>query len=87
MLLAIDIGNTNLVIGCVHDDKILFKARIATDRTSTVWKSKVCWRHTASNALTSRTVLFPQWSHRCLTLSGQVSSKSLGNNLWSLGQV
>ena len=28
MLLAIDIGNTNLVIGCVHDDKILFKARI-----------------------------------------------------------
>ncbi|MCI7019642.1 MAG: type III pantothenate kinase [Clostridiales bacterium] len=35
MLLAIDIGNTNLVIGCVHDDKILFKARIATDRTRT----------------------------------------------------
>ena len=35
MLLAIDIGNTNLVIGCIHDDKILFKARIATDRTRT----------------------------------------------------
>ena len=35
MLLAIDIGNTNLVIGCLHDDKILFKARIATDRTRT----------------------------------------------------
>ena len=35
MLLAVDIGNTNLVIGCVHDDKILFKARIATDRTRT----------------------------------------------------
>ena len=36
MLLAIDIGNTNLVIGCFRDDKILFKARIATDyiRTS-----------------------------------------------------
>ena len=35
MLLAIDIGNTNLVIGCIHDDKILFKARIATDRSRT----------------------------------------------------
>ena len=35
MLLAIDIGNTNLVMGCFHDDKILFKARIATDSTRT----------------------------------------------------
>ena len=35
MLLAIDIGNTNLVIGCIRDDKILFKARIATDSTRT----------------------------------------------------
>ena len=35
MLLAIDIGNTNLVIGCIENDDILFKARIATDRTRT----------------------------------------------------
>jgi type III pantothenate kinase len=35
MLLAIDIGNTNIVIGCIKDDEILFKARIATDRTRT----------------------------------------------------
>ena len=35
MLLAIDIGNTNIVIGCIQDDKILFEARIATDRTRT----------------------------------------------------
>ena len=35
MLLAIDIGNTNLVIGCIKDDVIVFKARIATDRTRT----------------------------------------------------
>ena len=36
MLLAIDIGNTNIVIGCIEDDEIRFKARIATDviRTS-----------------------------------------------------
>lgn len=35
MLLAIDIGNTNLVIGCIENDSIVFKARIATDRTRT----------------------------------------------------
>ncbi len=35
MLLAIDIGNTNIVIGCMENDNILFKARIATDRLRT----------------------------------------------------
>ena len=35
MLLAIDIGNTNIVIGCIRDDEIMFTARIATDRTRT----------------------------------------------------
>lgn len=35
MLLAIDIGNTNIVIGCIQDNEILFEARIATDRTRT----------------------------------------------------
>lgn len=35
MLLAIDIGNTNIVIGCIRDDEIQFKARIATDRLRT----------------------------------------------------
>jgi type III pantothenate kinase len=35
MLLAIDIGNTNIVIGVIREDEILFKARIATDRLRT----------------------------------------------------
>lgn len=35
MLLAIDIGNTNIVIGGIEDDKILFEARIATERVKT----------------------------------------------------
>ena len=35
MLLAIDIGNTNIVIGGIKDDRIIFKARIATDVTRT----------------------------------------------------
>lgn len=35
MLLAIDIGNTNIVIGCIRNDEIIFKARIATDQYRT----------------------------------------------------
>ena len=35
MLLAIDIGNTNIVIGVLDRDEIVFKARIATDRLRT----------------------------------------------------
>lgn len=35
MLLAIDIGNTNILIGGLQDDQIMFKARIATDHTRT----------------------------------------------------
>jgi len=35
MLLAIDIGNTNIVIGTIKNDKICCEARIATDRTRT----------------------------------------------------
>ena len=35
MLLAIDIGNTNIVIGGIQDDQIVFEARIATERVKT----------------------------------------------------
>ena len=35
MLLAIDIGNTNIVIGGIQDGRIAFEARIATDRIKT----------------------------------------------------
>lgn len=35
MLLAIDIGNTNIVLGCIENDEILFKTRIATDTVRT----------------------------------------------------
>ncbi len=36
MLLAIDIGNTNIVLGGLQDGEILFEARIATDSRKTV---------------------------------------------------
>lgn len=35
MLLAIDIGNTNIVIGVIEEDVIRFEARIATDQVRT----------------------------------------------------
>lgn len=35
MILAVDIGNTNVVLGCMEDDKILFLERMATDRRAT----------------------------------------------------
>ncbi|MBQ8599728.1 MAG: type III pantothenate kinase [Oscillospiraceae bacterium] len=35
MALAVDIGNTNIVLGCFHGDTIHFIARIATERNRT----------------------------------------------------
>ncbi len=35
MILTIDIGNSNIVIGCVEEENILFEARLRTDATKT----------------------------------------------------
>ena len=35
MILAVDIGNTNIVLGGLEDEKILFEARMATDLIKT----------------------------------------------------
>ncbi|MBQ1678826.1 MAG: type III pantothenate kinase [Oscillospiraceae bacterium] len=35
MILAIDIGNSNIVLGCIENGTILFEARLATDRIKT----------------------------------------------------
>ena len=35
MILAIDAGNTNIVLGCMGDDAIRFTARVRTDRAKT----------------------------------------------------
>lgn len=35
MILAIDMGNTNIVIGCIDDDKIHFTERVSTDTSKT----------------------------------------------------
>jgi type III pantothenate kinase len=36
MILAIDIGNTNIVVGCLKEDQILFTERMSTDPNKTV---------------------------------------------------
>ena len=36
MILAIDIGNTNIVIGCFEDKKVIFRERLSTNHTATV---------------------------------------------------
>ena len=35
MILAIDIGNTNIVIGCIEDEDVLFVERVSTDTSKT----------------------------------------------------
>lgn len=35
MIFAIDVGNTNIVIGCCKDDEILFRERVSTNHTAT----------------------------------------------------
>ena len=35
MILGIDMGNTNIVIGCIDDDKIYFIERLSTDKSKT----------------------------------------------------
>ena len=35
MILAIDIGNTNIVIGCIEQEKIYFVERISTNISKT----------------------------------------------------
>ena len=41
MILAIDIGNTNIVVGCIDEEKIYFTERLSTVRTKTELESAV----------------------------------------------
>ncbi len=35
MILAVDIGNTNIVLGCIDEEKVYFECRISTDKHKT----------------------------------------------------
>lgn len=47
MLLAIDIGNTNIVLGCIReeDDEILFSERLSTDHNKTALEYAISFRN------------------------------------------
>lgn len=54
MILAIDAGNTNIVLGCMVDHSIRFTARVRTDRAKTEDEyaliSAICLIYTKWNA-------------------------------------
>lgn len=45
MILALDIGNTNIVIGCFDDDKIIFKERLTTNHNCTALEYAVSFKN------------------------------------------
>ncbi len=45
MILAIDIGNTNIVIGCIQGEDILFEERLSTDSTKTILEYAISFKN------------------------------------------
>ena len=56
MILAVDIGNTNIVLGCCDKDKILFRERKRQRNTES--KSASCWISAALMSKPLRARLF-----------------------------
>ena len=67
MILAIDIGNTNLVLGAFEEDKLKFVARISSDTNRTEDEmaalSSLYLKTTAHTALTSQAQSYLPWFH------------------------
>ena len=45
MLLAIDIGNTNIVLGCIEEENILFTERLSTDQSKTALEYAISFKN------------------------------------------
>lgn len=45
MILALDIGNTNIVVGCLDADEIYFECRLSTDRNKTTAEYAVIFKN------------------------------------------
>lgn len=45
MILAIDVGNTNIVIGCCSDNKVIFTERLSTNRNATVLEYAISFKN------------------------------------------
>ena len=57
MILAIDIGNTNIVLGCVEGKKTYFIERLSTDKAKTELEYAVSLK----NRYTYGTLRHPAW--------------------------
>ena len=44
MIIAIDVGNTNIVIGCMEEDRVLFTERLSTDPVKTSLEYAILFR-------------------------------------------
>lgn len=45
MILAIDIGNTNIVVGCIRGDEVLFTERLSTNTTHTTLEYAISFKN------------------------------------------
>ena len=45
MILAIDVGNTNIVVGCIENRKILFTERLSTNQSRTALEYAISFRN------------------------------------------
>lgn len=45
MILAVDVGNTNIVIGCCKENKIEFVERLSTDPNATVLEYAISFKN------------------------------------------
>lgn len=45
MILAVDIGNTNIVIGCIRKDEVLFTERLSTNTTRTILEYAISFKN------------------------------------------
>lgn len=45
MILAVDVGNTNIVLGCMDDNEIYFECRLSTDRNKTTAEYAVIFKN------------------------------------------
>lgn len=45
MIIALDVGNTNIVVGCIDKDNIYFEGRLATDRSKTEMEYAVLFKN------------------------------------------
>lgn len=71
-ILAIDMGNTNIVIGCVDDDKVIFEERLSTDLSKTELEYAISFKNVLEiyniNQRISMVQLYRQLFHSLLML-------------------